>query len=547
MQLCYIPTIFKAEVVVLLTSLQFGYKEIIASYHHQVPYRPLKPNKKKSLNHNKKNPLDDNLIIHGDNLEALKALLPMYGGKVNCIYIDPPYNTGNECWAYNDNVNGPMFKNWFKKIVDSEDLERHDKWCCMMWPRLKILRQLLAEDGIIFISIDDNEQHRLRMMMDEIFGMGNFITQVTWHKKRGKDNSAKFFSVVHDFVVVYAKEKQSAVIQRLPMDLNTKKAYKNQTSDPRGSYRLLGLWSRQQGGSMFSFTTKTGKYFSKRLWLVNEAKMKKLDSDNRLVIKGDKLYRKLFISEVNGSIPETIWTGLSNYANAKDEIKTIFADAIFDTPKPIDLIDRIMRISTSSNDIILDSFAGSGTTAHAVLALNKEDGGSRKFILVEREDYADTITAERVRRIIKGVPNHAKNDSYNSVGTGGSFTYCTMGEPIDINKMLAGKTLPDYSTLASHLLYMSSLISTEKTLKQRQSGLFYSTDSTDYYLLYKPDLKYLQSSKSSLTAKHANTISKKNRNAVVFAADKDLTQRELSKLNIEFCRLPDAILGAAKI
>lgn len=365
-----------------------------------VPPRAIIQDDKKSLNPQK----DDNLIIHGDNLHALKALLPMYAGRVDCIYIDPPYNTGNEGWVYNDNVNSPVLKEWLGDVVGSDDMERHSKWCCMMWPRLQLLRELLTEDGAIFVSIDDNEQHRLRMMMDEVFGAENFIAQITWHKKRGKDNSAKFFSVMHDFVVTYAKQKQVATINRLPMGVSTRNAYKNHDNDPRGPYRLLGLWSRQQGGSSFAFTAKTGEHFPERLWLVNKETMKSLDSDNRLVIKGDKLYRKRFLGEDNGSIPETIWTGLSNYANAKDEIKAIFGDAVFDTPKPVGLLNRIIRIATGSNDIILDSFAGSGTTAHAVLELNKEDRGNRKFILVECEDYADKITAERVRRVIRTPP-----------------------------------------------------------------------------------------------------------------------------------------------
>ena len=302
-----------------MPSLEFKGKQIVYAHHLTIPYRPLVPDPGKSLNPPElvEGQADDNLIIHGDNLHALKALLPRYAGHVKCVYIDPPYNTGNEGWAYNDRVNSPLMREWLNRTVDIEDLERHDKWLCMMWPRLQLLKELLADDGVIFISIDDNEQHHLRMLMDEVFGEENFIAQVTWHKKRGKDNSARFFSIVHDFAVLYAKDKQSTTIRRLPMDKSTQKAYKNPENDPRGPYRLLGIWSRQQGGSSFPFTAKTGEYFSERLWLVNEQTMRDLDSDNRLVIRGDRIYRKLFLSEVNGSIPETIWSGLSNYANAQ--------------------------------------------------------------------------------------------------------------------------------------------------------------------------------------------------------------------------------------
>ncbi len=548
---------------IAVPTLEFKGKQHIYAHHLTVPYHPLVPDWGKStgvstdilpppnFSSNVETssspaitaPPDGNLIIHADNLKALKALLPRYAGRVKCIYIDPPYNTGNKDWAYNDNVNSPLMREWLNqnKPVDGEDLERHDKWLCMMWPRLHLLRELLADDGVIFVSIDDHEQPRLRLLMDEIFGEENFITQVTWHKKRGKDNSARFFSVVHDFVVLYAKNKQATTIRRLPMDKSTQKAYKNPDNDPRGPYRLLGVWSRQQGGSSFAFTAKSAKFFSERLWLVNETTMQKLDFDNRLVLRGDKIYRKLFINEVNGSIPETVWTGLSNYANAKDEIKAIFKDAVFDTPKPLDLIDRVLRIATNTNDIILDSFAGSGTTAHAVLALNKADGGNRRFILVECEDYADSITAERVRRVINGVPN-AKNAQLQE-GLGGSFTYCTLGGPITVDGLLAGQSMPDYPTLAAYLLHTAAGISAGETdFAQQNDGLFYRNGQTDYYLLYQPDLEYVQSQDAVLNESRAKGIGKRNqaedRRAVVFAAGKYIGQRELTGMGITFCQLP---------
>src|SRR4030043_1880570 len=164
-----------------MATIQFKGKEIVRNYHLTVPYHELIPDGKKSLT--KKVSLNDNLIIHGDNLKALKALLPNYGGKVKCIYIDPPYNTGNEKWVYNDNVNSPMMQEWLGKVVDKDDLTRHDKWLCMMMPRLRLLKELLSDDGVIFISIDDEEVHHLRMLMDEIFGLENFIATIIWQKK----------------------------------------------------------------------------------------------------------------------------------------------------------------------------------------------------------------------------------------------------------------------------------------------------------------------------------------------------------------------------
>ena len=202
-----------------MPTLDFKGKQLVYAHHLTVPSRTLEPDAKKSLPLKGSKPsLDDNLIIHGDNLHALKALMPRYAGRVNCIYIDPPYNTGNEGWIYNDNVNSPMMQEWLKdkSPVDGEDLERHDKWLCMMWPRLQLLRELLAENGVIFISIDDNEHHRLRMMMDEIFGEENFVATIIWEKVYSPKSSAKYFSENHDFVAVYARNKEEFQARTAP-------------------------------------------------------------------------------------------------------------------------------------------------------------------------------------------------------------------------------------------------------------------------------------------------------------------------------------------
>src|SRR3989344_1781879 len=184
--------------------LHFKGKSIIQNHHHTVKFHELTPVKSKGTS--KEPSLNDNLIIHGDNLIALKALLPTYAGKVKCIYIDPPYNTGNEHWIYNDNVNSPMMKEWIGREVARDDLTRHDKWCCMMYPRLTLLRELLKEDGVIFVSMNDNEIHRLRMLMDEIFGEDNFIANIVWQKKQSPQNDATYLSDMHDHIVIYAKQ-----------------------------------------------------------------------------------------------------------------------------------------------------------------------------------------------------------------------------------------------------------------------------------------------------------------------------------------------------
>mgnify|MGYP000002061840 CR=1 FL=1 len=369
-----------------------------------------------------------NMFIEGDNLAALKILHKSYYGRVKMIYIDPPYNTGND-FVYNDD-----FKQTRKSyeaeagITDDEGNvtrddglcsntggHRHSNWLNMMYPRLFLARNLLRQDGVIFVSIDDNEVHNLRLMMNEIFGEENFVAQIVWQRKRGKDNSAKFLSRNHEYLLVFARSIDNLNFHRLALDDTTLKAYKNPDNDPRGAYRLLGVWARgTQGGSKYSFTAKTGQVFSERLWLMNKSSMEKMDEENRLVYSpaSDKIYRKLFVNENTGNIPETIWNDTSNAANAADEIKKIFDFQIFDTVKPIPYIERMLQLSTEKSDIVLDFFSGSGTTAHAVMQLNAEDGGNRQWICVQlpeqtsekseafKAGYANIadIARERIRR-----------------------------------------------------------------------------------------------------------------------------------------------------
>lgn len=336
-----------------------------------------------------------NLYIEGDNLEALKILQEAYLGKVKMIYIDPPYNTGKD-FVYRDNFHKSAEEGKADESVRDEETDNnlfqntesngrfHSDWCSMIYPRLKLARDLLRDDGVIFISIDDNEVHNLRKICDEIFGESNFVAQVIWKRKRGRDNSAKWFSKSHEYLIAYAANKESFTTNFLELDEETKKAYKNPDNDPRGNYRMLGTWARgTQGGVEYDFRSKDGIYFPRRLWLMSKESLEQLDKENKLVFKGDNIYRKLFIYENKGKIPETIWDGTSNAANAADEIKKIFDGIIFDTPKPIPYIQETLKITTQANDIILDFFSGSATTAHACMQLNAEDGGNRKFIMVQ--------------------------------------------------------------------------------------------------------------------------------------------------------------------
>ena len=337
----------------------------------------------------------NNLYIEGDNLEVLKLLQTAYYRKVKMIYIDPPYNTGND-FVYEDDFKDPLAK--YKEITSQttksnpETMGRyHTNWLNMMYPRLRLAANLLRDDGVIFISIDDNEVTNLRRLCDEVFGEENFVAQIVWKRKRGRDNSARWFSKAHEYLVLYSKSKDYFNTNFLELDDETKKAYKNPDNDPRGDYRMLACWARgTQGGVKYDFTSKSGQYFSERLWLFSKENLTKMDEDNKLIIHGDNIYRKLFIYENKGKIPETLWDNVSNAANAADEIKNLFESIVFDTPKPIPYIKEMLQIATDKDDdIVLDFFSGSATTAHAVMQLNAEDGGKRQFIMVQLPELTD--------------------------------------------------------------------------------------------------------------------------------------------------------------
>ena len=503
-----------------MPTLDFKGKQHIYAHHLTVPHRQLIPDAERSLN---PADADDNLIIHGDNLHALKALLPRYAGRVKCIYIDPPYNTGNEGWVYNDRVNSPLMKAWLKENsqVDGEDLERHDKWLCMMWPRLHLLKELLSEDGVIFISIDDNEEHHLRMLMDEIFSEDQYRN--TFVVARVKKNirereKIRALNFGYNSILFYGKSDDSLIV---PPTKFQKKSARWHAFDAPGirptmDYELFGM-----------------KPPSGRHWMYSEDRAKDMINSGRLRPSPRSGKPQYLLDESNQTMLDTNWTDLQEY------------DSKFNFPngeKNVELVKRLVGMIDDKDLIILDSFAGSGTTAHAVLALNKEDGGNRKFILIECEDYADTITAERVRRVINGVPD-ARDKSLKE-GLGGSFTYYTLGEPIDADGMLTGDALPEYSALAAYLLHIASGVSAGQSELERRNedGLFHSNGGTNYYLIYEPDLDYLCSNKAMLNAERAERISQAGRaegkKAIVFGAGKHITQRDLTPMGITFCQLP---------
>lgn len=419
-----------------MPTLEWIGKDKVINHHQKVPYRLLD----EKYTYNAEN--SENKIIHGDNLLALKSLLPEYEGRIDCIYIDPPYNTGNEKWVYNDNVNDPKIKKWLGEVVgaEGEDLSRHDKWLCMMYPRLKLLHKLLSDKGAIFISIDDNEQANLKLICDEIFGKNNFITQIVWEKVHTRKNSAINFSSSHEYVLVYAKIKRnnSSETQGFKRNLLPREdtsAYKNPDNDPKGPWKSDPITAHNPYSAEYTITKPNGIIISRpkdRYWSYSKETLDELIS-NKAIIWGDGAsmpMAKRYLCDVqDGLVPITLFSRqfAGDTSLAKKVIDSILdTKGLFEYPKPPKLIERIMQISTDKNAIILDSFAGSGTTAHAVLNMNKQDGGNRKFILVEMMDYADTITAERVKRVIDG---YGEGDKAVE-GTGGSFSYYELGAPV---------------------------------------------------------------------------------------------------------------------
>ena len=528
-----------------MAQLQFKGKQLVQNYHLTVKYHELIPRKEKSLTD--KVSLHDNLIIHGDNLTALKALLPTYAGKVKCIYIDPPYNTGNEKWAYNDNVNSPMMQEWLGKVVDKEDLTRHDKWLCMMTPRLKLLRELLSDDGVIFISIDDNEQHHLRMLMDEIF-QGNHVATIHWRRTESQDNKAKTLSIVAEFILCYSKTNTNdALFNKLTLSERAIKEYRYE--DKKGKFRRTTLVDKTRGRHSFEIKTPSGE-INTGPFNVSQEEFNKIESNLIYWANGKTPYLKTYLQESNGQVASNLFdSSFGTNEDGTDILKEIFKNQFqgnqnfFSFPKPPSLIQTVIQLATDKSSIVLDSFAGSGTTAHAVLDLNKDDDGNRKFILVEMEDYADPITAERVRRVIKGVPN--AKDGKLKKGLGGSFSFFELGKPIEMESILSGDNLPTYKELARYVFYTATGEEFDESKVNEEKNFIGESKDYEVYLFYKPDLGYLKN--TALTLDRAKALGQyKGKKRLVFAPTKYLDQEHLDELRIDFAQLPFEIYKLSK-
>ncbi|MCT8972477.1 site-specific DNA-methyltransferase [Microbaculum marinisediminis] len=598
-----------------MTELTFKGKEFVYNHHLAVPFRPLEMHPEKGIG---KPSLDGNLVIHGDNLDALKALLPFYAGKVDCVFIDPPYNTGNEGWSYNDNVNAPMIREWLEaNPIGIEDGLRHDKWCAMMWPRLRLLHELLTDTGSFWATIDQIEAHRFKQILDEIFGGENFIGVISWEKTYTPKSNSRVISADTDFIICYAKQKahfEADGWNLVPKDEEQLSRYSNSDGDPRGPWRTFPLDVRTEDAEKrekyrYEVVLPSGrkvKPAAGRHWSLPQEVFKAEREAGRIYFgkNGDALPTvKAYLADGRDKVIARTWWPyrlVGGNQDAKKQILQILGDDCdFITPKPTELIRRVIDIATHPQSIVLDSFSGSGSTAHAVLEANKIDGGNRRFILVEMEDYADEVTAERVRRVISGYPlkgtqktellrerltwtklrnaekltdaveaiENLHGHEYDRIkkevkdgelvvtgekaatgraeGLGGTFTYCTLGAPVELDKILSGKTLPPYAALGAALFHMATNRPLDPAMIGETEWYLGEGGSEHLWLIYQPDLDWLKSPEAALTLSRAKKFAaaKPGARHLVFAPARFVSQKMLQEQNIsvEFVPLPFAL------
>lgn len=561
-------------------------KDKVINHHLDVPYRVLE--RQYSYDENGQHTEDngsENMIIHGDNLSALKSLLPQYEGRIKCIYIDPPYNTAhstnnNQRWVYNDNVDHPQIKAWLGQVVgdEGEDLSRHDKWLCMMYPRLRLLQKLLSKDGVIFISIDTSELFNLKVICDEVFGKDNFISLLSIENNpKGRKNS-NFISVSNEYVLIYAKDKtQSYFVENVPknasdlsLDENGRYVHNsgkrvlvgensfNDIVEDYESEKHYSVYYRAEDNVMYLrkenaldeideelvqagferfYSFNDGKFV---LNTYSANKFEELFSQGALDFKNGKIYEKNFstVIRLKSIVSNREYDAIIDNAEKKfkidvkttsagQELKKIFgAKKIpFENPKNIGLINLLITLFEDKDMIVLDSFAGSGTTAHSILNLNHSDGGNRKFILVELMDYADTITAERAKRVIDG---YGKNEDYVN-GVGGDFSYYELGDTLmngdTLNETVGVDKIREY-------VYFTETKSRLAPFKDDEPYYLGTHITTAYYFYYDKD------NVTTLSRAFLHTIKSKADSYVIYADLCTLSDAELEKYHITFKKIP---------
>ena len=573
-------------------------KDKVVNHHTQVPFRVLDHQYGYDSNHpERKDPTKSgNKIIHGENLEALKALLPEFEGKIDCEYIDPPYNTGNEAWVYNDNVNDPHIKKWLGEVVgrEGEDMSRHDKWLCMMYPRLRLLYKLLSPQGVIFISIDDNEEKNLLHICDEIFGSSCFVANISWQRAYSPRNDSKGIVSEAEHILVYSKNPDWQP-NKLPRTAEMNAKYGNPDNDValwRSSDAfapgaithqgmVYGIQHPFSGEIIYPYDTACWRYGQEEMFTIMNGwcdyEFRDLHDDKRradvcgisadevrkgvlgIVLKDDLetskrkaqavmdrgqwpryyftkggkggIARKTYLTNVEGKVPTNLWpfSEVGHTDEAKKELMAIFGGkSPFDTPKPTRLIERILTIATNKNSIVLDSFAGSGTTAHAVLKKNAEDGGNRNFILVELGDYAENVTAERVRRVMTGY-----GEGKNIVeGLGGEFDFYELGKPLFIEDGRLNNEV-DIEKIRAYIYYSETRQPISQGIDANNQYWMGNHDETGYYFYYKPD------GTTNLSFRTLDkVITQPAESYIVYADTCSLSKEFLATHHIYFKRIP---------
>ncbi|MDA5133623.1 MULTISPECIES: site-specific DNA-methyltransferase [unclassified Psychrobacter] len=474
----------------------------------------------------------DNMLIQGDNLDALKALIPTHSGKVKCIFIDPPYNTKSAFEHYDDNL-------------------EHSKWLSMIYPRLELLHQLLSEDGSIWITLDDNESHYAKVILDEIFGRKNFISNCIWQKVYTIKNSAKYFSEMHDHCLVYAKSKDKWLINSLPRTEKQNKAYKNYDNDPRGPWKATPIQARNfYSRGLYEIKSPSGRVIDGppkgSYWRISEESFKALEQDNRIWWgkKGDNVpAQKRFLSEIEGGVvPSTIWfyDEAGHNAESKNEVRAVFEgleDELFITPKPERLIQRILHLATKEGDLVLDSFLGSGTTAAVALKMN------RKFIGVELGEHAENQCVYRLKKVVDGEQGGISED-VNWIG-GSGFKFYRLGEVI-FNENGSLREGISFDALASHIWYGDTRQALQQSAKSPLLGVH---NGVAYYLLYngilgdkRPDGGNVLTSKVlSILPPHPEDP--ENGKKVIYGERRCMGEARLKSENIIFKQIPYDVKG----